>query len=188
MDEIDLINKAKQGNKSAMNSLLTDNYPILKGYILKMTGNYDLAEDIIQDTLLKAAVNIEKFKPKGKFSTWLIAIATNLYRDYLRKNKVHLNLEEIQGISSDNLENQALNRLQAQEVLSVLQKMSYEKRAVFILKHYYNYKYEEIADILNCPIGTVRSRLHNCINNLIEKLERRETYHEEKKTSKISYW
>jgi RNA polymerase sigma-70 factor (ECF subfamily) len=76
LDELDLIEKAKQGNKSALNTLLTDNYTILKGYIVKMTGNPELSQDIQQETLLKAVINIKKFIPKAKFSTWLIKIAT----------------------------------------------------------------------------------------------------------------
>ncbi len=89
MNELELINKAKNGNKSALNSLLKDNLNILKGYIVKMVGDPHLAQDIIQDALLKAVLNINKFEPRAKFSTWLIKIATNVYRDYLRKNKFH---------------------------------------------------------------------------------------------------
>ena len=87
MDELELINKAKDGNKSALNSLLQDKFDILKGYTVKMVGNPHLAQDIVQDTMLKAVININKFEPRAKFSTWLIKISTNVYKDYLRKNR-----------------------------------------------------------------------------------------------------
>jgi RNA polymerase sigma-70 factor (ECF subfamily) len=57
--------------------------------------------------------------------------------------------------------------------MRILQSLTSEKRTVFILKHYYGYKYEEIAEILNCPVGTIRSRLHNTIKHIISELERK---------------
>lgn len=174
MDELELIERAKEGNKSALNTLLTQNFPILKGYIIKITGSPDVAQDVIQEALLKAVLNIKKFNPKAKFSTWLITIGTNVYRDMLRKTKRIVPLEEDIIAEDYNTEKIVMSNMEYKEILDILNSMPYEKKAVFILKHYYNYKYEEIAKILNCPIGTVRSRLHNCIKNIISELERKD--------------
>ena len=84
MDEAQLIKYAKKGDKEALNTLLSNNYPIFKGYVIKMTGDTNLAQDITQETLLKAIMHLHNFIPKAKFSTWLIKIATNLFKDYLR--------------------------------------------------------------------------------------------------------
>lgn len=173
MDELILIDKAKQGNKSALNTLLTENYNLLKGYIIKMTGDPTLSQDILQETMLKAVLNIKKFSPKAKFSTWLITIATNLYRDNLRKNKHLIALDENIVSISDNPEETTISKLEFNEIQEILQSLTYEKRAVFILKHFYGYSYDEIAKILNCPIGTVRSRLHYSVKYIILELERR---------------
>lgn len=173
LDELDLIEKAKQGNKSAFNMLLTQNYNILKGYIIKMTGDPTLSQDILQETMLKAVLNIKKFSPKAKFSTWLITIATNLYRDNLRKNKHLTVLDENIASTSDNTEVATISKLEYREILQIIQDLPYEKRAVFILKHFYDYSYEEIAKVLNCPLGTVRSRLHYSVKYIILELERR---------------
>jgi len=173
LDEIELINKAKQGNKSALNTLLSDNLPLLKGYIIKMTGNAELSQDIIQEAMLKAVLNIHKFKPEAKFSTWLITIATNVYRDYLRKNKELELIDEFMPSKEMSPEELTISKLQYKDIIEILKAIPYEKRAVFILKHYYGYKYEEIAKILDCPVGTVRSRLHNTIKYIIHELERR---------------
>lgn len=176
MEERTLIEEAKSGNKSAMNTLLTNNYSILLGYVIKMTGDSTISQDIVQEAMLKAVLNLDKFTPAAKFSTWLITIATNIFRDYLRKNKTFEtwddNLDYI--ASQNNPEETTLINLEYKKVMSILMKLSYEKRAVFILKNYYGYKYEEISEILKCPIGTVRSRLHNCIKYIIDTLERSE--------------
>lgn len=174
MDELELINKAKDGNKSALNSLLKDNFNILKGYTVKMVGDPHLAQDIIQDTMLKAVLNIKKFEPRAKFSTWLIKIATNVYRDYLRKNKSFKPIDETAIDRGKQVEDIVISNYEYKEIMKIILKLPYEKRAVFILKHYHGYKYEEIAEILGCPLGTVRSRLHNAIKYIIGEIERKE--------------
>lgn len=174
MDELELINKAKDGNKSALNSLLQDNFNILKGYTIKMVGDPHLAQDIIQDALLKAVININKFEPRAKFSTWLIKIATNVYRDYLRANKSYELIEEGLADKGKQVEEIVIAHYEYQEIMKIILKLPYEKRSVFILKHYYGYKYEEISEIMGCAIGTVRSRLHNAVKYIIKEIERKE--------------
>lgn len=173
MDEKELLEEARRGSRMALNRLLTDNYKIVLGYTTKMTGDASLAQDITQETMLKAVLNIKKFNPAAKFSSWLIKISTNLYRDNLRKDKRNVLIDKDMESGEPGPEELALSNIRYKEIMDVLQKLSYEKRAVFILKHYHGYKYEEIAEILNCPVGTVRSRLHNCIKEVIAEIERR---------------
>lgn len=162
------------GDKWALNELIKNNYPLLSGYVIKLTCDSHLAQDIIQDTLLKAVVNINKYKPLGKFSTWLITIATNTFRDYLRKNKNIEALGEDLPASFSNPEDLVLEKLDYKKIMKILSSLAYEKRTVFVLKHYYGYKYEEIAEILKCPVGTVRSRLHNSIKYILAEFEKEE--------------
>jgi RNA polymerase sigma-70 factor (ECF subfamily) len=173
MDEKQIICEAKKGDRQALNTLLTDNYSILKGYVLKITGDASLAQDITQETMLKAVLNIKKYEARAKFSTFLITIATNLYRDHLRKNKRLQSMDETFDLPGGNMEEEAIESMEYRQVVSILTALPYEKKAVFVLKHYYGYKYEEIAKILDCPIGTVRSRLHNTIETIKKEMERR---------------
>lgn len=168
-DEIELIKKAKDGDKEALEILIANNFSIIKGYVLKLTCDIELSKDIVQETLLSAMVNINSFKGKSKFSTWLIKIATNKYKDYLRKNKENMDISLLANTYS--IEDDIVIRTQVKEVLEILEEMPREKRVVFILKHYYGYSYEEIGDILNCPIGTVRSRLHCSVKTIIKKFK-----------------
>lgn len=84
-DGIEFIKRTKDGDKDALEILIANNFSILKGYVIKLTCDTELSKDIIQDTLLSVVVNIKKFKGNAKFSTWIIQIATNKYRDYLKK-------------------------------------------------------------------------------------------------------
>lgn len=171
MEEKILIERAKAGNKSALNTLLTNNLKMLEGYTLKMTGDPYLAQDIVQDTLLKGVLHIHKFKPQGKFSTWLITIAINTYRDHLRKHKRVEPLEENLRDEGESLEEKVMINVEYRTVMDILMGLSLERRTTFILKPYYGYKYEEIGKILNCPVGTVRSRLHYTVKYIISQLE-----------------
>jgi len=166
LEEI-LIKLAQKGDKKSLEKLLQNNYPIVKGYLIKMTFNESTADDITQETMVKAIININKFEPRGKFSSWLITIANNLYRDQLRKDKRVVYMEDDENRQDTvNLEDTVVNKMEWEKLKSILEKLPQEKRMVFILKHYHGYSYEEISDIMKCPIGTVRSRLHYCINQV----------------------
>lgn len=172
MEEEDLVQRAKNGNKSALNSLFQLNYKMIFGFVIKMTANETLAQDITQETFLKAVINIKKFNCNCKFSTWLIKISINLYKDYMKKNK---NIEFKQDIipieAGESMEERIMTNLQYKEAIEELRKMSYKKRTSFILKHYYGYSLEEISEIMNCPQGTVKSRIGNCVDSLRKVLK-----------------
>lgn len=173
MDERDLVLKAQAGDKGALETLLYDHYKIVYGYILKLTMNEEVALDTTQEVMVKAILHIKKFKGDSKFSTWLISIASNTYKDSIRRNK------RFSGIEVDNLSLEALDDVEASvikrdnlaRIKSALMELPEKIRMVFILKHFYDYSYEEIAKIANCPLGTVRSRLHYCMKKLQDIIE-----------------
>jgi len=168
LDEKTLLEKARSGDRKSLELLLYDNYKIVYGYLLKLTMNEEVTKDLTQDVMMKAILNIKKFKGESKFSTWLISIASNLYKDYIRKNKKisSMNIEDLSVKDSQSIEETFINKDTVNRVGKLIMDFPYEKRMVFILKNYYDYSYEEISKILKCPIGTVRSRLHYCIEKL----------------------
>lgn len=174
MEEREWVEKAKKGDRNALNSLISANYQILAGYVAKMAGNREQAQDIVQDTLLKAIEHLNYYQPHGKFSTWLIKIATNRVRDEWRKERPVDILLDTVPMEGDGPEEEIVKKMEYKEALEILHVLPPEKRMIFILKHYYGYKYEEIAEIVQCPLGTVRSRLHFCVKRIMEEVERRE--------------
>lgn len=167
-----MVNKARLGDKQALETLLYNNYKIVYGYLLKLTMNEDLAKDLTQDVMVKAITYINSFSGRAKFSTWLVSIASNAYKDNLKRNKKlsDVEFETIEIRSSDNVEERVLQKEEILKIQKVLKDIPAKKRETFILKHYYNYSYEDIARILKCPVGTVRSRLHYCIKKLRQLL------------------
>lgn len=169
LEEKELIRMAQNDNKNALNILFQENYKTLYGFLIKLTGDANFSEDLVQETLMKAMIHIKSFKGESKFSSWLIQISLNLYRNQLKRNKKFevSNIDENLNLKSkENIENALQVKLQVERALLELQNMSYEKRVTFILKHYYGYSLEEISSIMKCSEGTVKSRLHNTIKRL----------------------
>jgi RNA polymerase sigma-70 factor (ECF subfamily) len=172
-DEL-LVSRAKLGDRDALDQLFRLYYPMLKKFLIKTTRDESMAEDLSQDTVLKAILNLKTYQPQAKFSTWLITIAMNLYRNQLRR-KGTVTMETIpETPASDNVEEQVWQDYRHHELAKLIQTLPEEKRQVFILKHYQGLSYEEIASIVHCPIGTVRSRLHDSLLFLRKELKRRE--------------
>lgn len=172
LEEKELLAKARSGDRQALETLLYDNYKIVYGYLLKLTMNEDATRDFTQEVMVKAITHIQSFTGSSKFSTWLISIASNAYKDSLRKNKriSDVEIEDIEMEAPDNVEEKVLARDSIIRLKKILMSIPQEKRQTFILKHFYSYSYEDIAKIQKCPIGTVRSRLHYCIKKLQELL------------------
>jgi RNA polymerase sigma-70 factor (ECF subfamily) len=171
--EAELLGLAKSGDKSALKNLLEANYNVVYGYLLKLTMNEDFTRDLTQETMTRAIVNIKKFKGESKFSTWLISIASNLFKDVVKKKgQNHEDIDEIVNLDAGkDVEKAVLTRERLMSLKKALASIPTEMRQAFILKHYYNYSYEEIAGILHCPIGTVRSRIHYSIKKLKSVLD-----------------
>lgn len=166
--EKELIKAALAGGKSgeeALAALLQANYRIVLGYFLKLTQDPELAKDLTQETMVRAIKNLRKYRGEGKFSSWLIAIGSNFYRDELRKQKT---AEKITGRQLPASAKQPA--AEAVDIKRALPELPAEKRIPLILKYYHDYSYQEIAAVLKIPVGTVRSRLHSAVRQLREQL------------------
>ncbi|TWD89760.1 RNA polymerase sigma (SigW) subunit [Neobacillus bataviensis] len=138
----------------------------------RMLGNRHEAEDIAQEAFIRAYVNIQSFKQDKKFSTWLFRIATNLCIDRIRKKKPDYYLDaEVAGtegltmysqISSDSpLPESEVESLELQEtVQKEILKLPEKYRSAIVLKYMEDMSLNEISEILNLPLGTVKTRIH----------------------------
>lgn len=175
MEEQELIVRAKNGNKEALARLLQCNYEIVFKYLIKFTLDLNTAEDITQDTMLRAIEKFDKYiQEKSKFSSWLITIAQNIYLDLIRKNKTKKKyLAEGDVLESLILKTEIYDDTW-KRILEVLSKLNEDTRFPIILKHYYGYSYEEIAKKMKIMVGTVKSRIHNGLKVLKKEMETNE--------------
>jgi len=173
MEENELVISAQNGNREALARLLYNNYEIVFKYMIKFTLDKTAAEDITQETMARAIEKFSKFdSAKAKFSTWLIAIAQNIYLDQVRKNKNQR--KYIEGSGSHTLESIIEEPVYYDDscikMQEALLKLKEEVRVPIILKHYYGYSYEEIAGKMKILTGTVKSRIHNGLKALKKEL------------------
>ena len=167
-----LIGEARRGNRHSLARLLHDNYEIVFKFLIKFTLNKGLAEDLVQETMVRAIEKFQQFNPeKAKFSTWLVAIAQNLYLDGVRKRKREQKHVEEEFRPEDLYDLQTEHDEEWDRVLEALARLSDESRIPLVLKHYYGYSLEEIAGIMSIPLGTVKSRIHNAIKFVRRELE-----------------
>ena len=159
MDE--RIKSAKKGDHFAFASLFKENYPFLVKYLIKVTMNPDTAEELAQETMAKCIQKIHLYNGKSKFSSWLISIATNTYIDQCRKKKLEKNWQGQEELNRQLKWHVESRNEEWNDALTALGKLSESFRIPIILKHYYGYSYEEIAEMMKISAGTVKSRVHN---------------------------
>lgn len=167
-----LIEKAKQGDIKAFEELIIEHEKTVYNIVYRMMNNVDDAYDLSQETFIKVYRQISSFDGKSKFSTWIYRIATNTCLDELRKRKGKetfsmnemIESEDGQIISqyideSENTEDKILDKEQAQIIRQALSEVNENYRIIITLRDINNLSYDEIAQILNISLGTVKSRI-----------------------------
>ncbi|MDG2211978.1 MAG: RNA polymerase sigma factor [Acidimicrobiales bacterium] len=155
-----LISAAQNGDSQALEILLKNHYEKIWGICKRLMINDQDALDATQESLIAIATRINKFERRSKFSTWLYRVTTNICFDELRK-KSRIPIPDSESgqleISIDpSFENQIDDKLLINEVLNLLPN---EFKTVLVLRDLCDLNYDEISEILNIPIGTVRSRI-----------------------------
>ena len=155
---------------------------LLFNYALKMTGDYDDADDLVQETYLKAFRFFDKFEQGTNIKAWLYRIMKNSFINEYRKNVKEPNkvdYEDVQNfyenvkpseITSDHYEEDVYANMLDDNINEALVSLPEDFRTVIILSDIEGYTYDEIADFTDIPVGTVRSRLHRARKMLYSKL------------------
>jgi RNA polymerase sigma-70 factor (ECF subfamily) len=167
-----LVERIKEGDREAFMEI-TRLYQ-KKVYLLAYSylRNNEDALDIVQETFLRLYLKVNMFHTEKNFQTWLLQIAKNLCIDYYRKNysrnkdhKSEKNVEEISVPAQKDKNSQSFSDIK--RVFSeCLEKLSEKQRMIFVMKHYNNLEYKEIAQILRISVGTVKSLHFKAVQNL----------------------
>lgn len=166
----------QQGNETALETLVLRYHSKIFSYVYRMSKNYHGANDITQEVFIKVCQNIKKYNAEFLFKTWIYVIASNTCKDYLKSAYVQrtvtgLEMPENILASEDTPEELLLKQNDREMIIEVLNHLSDIHREVIILRFYEELKLDEIAVILNIPLGTVKSRLSNGLHNLKKLLK-----------------
>src|SRR6187455_831462 len=144
--------------------------PSLRAFAISLCGNVDRADDLVQETLLRAMANITSFQPGTNMSAWLFTILRNLFRSEYRKRRREV--EDTDGTYADSLKShpEQNSRLEFQEFRSALAKLPPDQREALILVGASGFSYEEAAQICECAVGTIKSRVNRARTRLADLL------------------
>jgi len=171
--DIEVVKRVQAGDVAAFDQLIRKYRERVFGVVYNLTSNREDTADLVQDAFIKAFQSINRFQGQSSFFTWLYKIAVNTTLSHLRKNRLRtfFSLEKVQ---EDGTSSEILNQLtdttgadrdaylrELQEKLNeALQKLSIKHRTVITLFEIDGLSHAEIAEVMDCSEGTVRSRLH----------------------------
>lgn len=162
-NDLTLIQKTLQGDIESWGIMVKRYKEKVFGIALGILRNPDDAKDIVQDTFLKAYEKLDQYDLSRRFSPWLYAIAGNLCKNKLRRDRFIRSLKQPSWLISRGKFNPAERAAQERRqdlIRGSLNNLPYKYRAPLILRYYAKLSYEEISQALAIPIGTVKTRLH----------------------------
>jgi len=187
LSDQDVILHAREGRESAFRELIRRYERPVFSVIYRMIRDREMAEDLAQDTFIKVLNALDRYDPKYKFSSWIFKIAHNTTLDQLRKKgpetlsldgSPHARTQEqaeatsfTAVATSENPEQYTQSKELGSEIEAAIQQLRPEYRAVIVLWHIEGRPYDEIAEIMDLPLGTVKTYIHRGRNELREMLQ-----------------
>jgi RNA polymerase sigma-70 factor, ECF subfamily len=179
-----IVQRVQAGEVAAFDRLILKYRERLYSIIYNLTSNREDAADLTQETFIKAFRSINRFKGRSTFFTWIYRIAVNNTYTYLRRNRLRrfFSFENMEAelapgeilealTAKSNLPREGALRELQEKLNEALQTLSLKHRTVVVLFEIEAMSHQEIAEVMNCSVGTVRSRLHYAKQQLQAKLQ-----------------
>ncbi|MBN1757006.1 MAG: sigma-70 family RNA polymerase sigma factor [Chitinispirillaceae bacterium] len=177
-DERLLIARAAQGDNSAFSRLFYEYKDMVYRVVYRLLGNTEETGDAVQQTFIELFKSLPGYEGKSKFSTWLYRIAVNVSIQYFRKHRIQHRdqdhyidpetMASTPSVTDPSMERKELRR----KIEEALASINIRKRTVVVLHDIENRTMEEISEIINVPVGTIKSRLFYGRDELKKKLEK----------------
>ncbi len=177
---------AQQGREDAYRELIARYERPVFSLIFRMVRDRETAEDLAQETFIKVLNNIDRYLPEFKFSSWLFKIANNITIDHLRRRQIDTvsidgapdavtaESKRATAVTLASAGESPLQQLESkelgQQIERAIAKLRPEYRACILLRHVEDYSYDEIAEIVKLPLGTVKTYIHRARAELRESL------------------
>jgi RNA polymerase sigma-70 factor (ECF subfamily) len=187
LPDADLVSLAQEGREAAYRELIRRYERPVYSLIFRMVRDREIAEDLAQDSFIKVLNHIDRYRPEFKLSSWLFKIANNVAIDHLRKRTLltvsmdgsphAATAAEIEATTFELAARQetALEEMEAKELGGAIERaiesLRPEYRSCIMLRHVEGRSYEEIASMLDLPLGTVKTYIHRARHQLREALE-----------------
>jgi RNA polymerase sigma-70 factor (ECF subfamily) len=181
----ELVARATAGDQDSFNQLVARWERPIYALAYRTLGREEEARDVVQEAFLRAYRGLKGFKGEAKFSSWLYRITLNLCRDWIRRERRApivqvpegvdpVDLADAQVSPSESVEDLVSRREMSQAVARAMAELPEEQRVAIMLKEYHGLTFQEIADQLNCPLSTVKTRLYQGLSVLRRRLDRQQ--------------
>ena len=177
----ELVARSARGDADSFNQLITRWERPIYALAYRVIGHEEDARDVCQETFLRAFRGIAAFKGQAKFSSWLYRIALNLCRDWIRRQRRTPVVQSPEGVDltelasergpAESVEDLVSRQDMSRLVARAMRSLSEEQRTAVVLKEYQGLTFQEIADLLGCPLSTVKTRLYQGLTLLRRQLE-----------------
>ncbi|KPK85804.1 MAG: hypothetical protein AMJ81_02610 [Phycisphaerae bacterium SM23_33] len=178
------IRAARAGREEAYQEILAAFGPRLYGYFVRATGSRHDAEDLLGEVMLRLVGRLPEYDEKGRFEQWVFRIASNLVRDRIRRAKVRPMTSSLEaespggGVLGETIcgrgrpAEAGLRHEEVSQALNeALERLDEPSRQMVLLRHFAEMSFREIAEIFQCPIGTVLAKVHRALKALRTVLE-----------------
>jgi RNA polymerase sigma-70 factor (ECF subfamily) len=159
----------RDGKVEKLAILFERHHVVLFNYFLKLTGNRPVSEDLVQEVFTRILKYRTTYRGEDKYSVWMYKIARNAHIDFLRRQKETVPLEDQfeEAQSADLIPEERVERQQEAVLISrALKRLSPKKQEIILLSRFQNLKYREIAELMECPVGTVKGMVHRAVQEL----------------------
>ena len=181
----ELVARATDGDQDAFGQLVARWERPIYALAYRTLRREEEARDVVQDAFLRAYRGLKGFKGEAKFSSWLYRITRNLCRDWMRKERRApvaqvpegtdpLDLADQQAAPTESVEDLVARREMSAAVQLAMAELPEEQRVAIMLKEYQGLTFQEIAEMLDCPLSTVKTRLYQGLTVLRRRLERQQ--------------
>jgi RNA polymerase sigma-70 factor (ECF subfamily) len=178
----ELVARSIGGDLDSFNQLVVRWERPIYALAYRVIGREEDARDVVQEAFLRAYRGLRGFKGQAKFSSWLYRITLNLCRDWIRRERRAPTAQAPEGVDLvelasseqadvETVEDLVSRRLLGQAVAKAMAQLPDDQRTAIILKEYHGLTFQEIADLLECPLSTVKTRLYQGLSVLRRQLE-----------------
>ncbi|UCH64396.1 MAG: sigma-70 family RNA polymerase sigma factor [Ignavibacterium sp.] len=171
-----LLKRCRSNDQAAFGSLINLYRKQLFSYLLRLSGNKMLAEDLFQETLIKVWKGLNKYNEQNKFSSWLFSIAHNVAVDSARSKEVrnkHMSSSDNYTYQSSSNPHSDFVETETREILmSAVDTLPEKQKEVFLLRLHSGMQFKEIAEITKQPLNTVLGHMHYAVSKIREKVNR----------------
>ncbi len=168
-----LIESAKSGDSNAFSNLVIKHQQSLLRLCMRFTSSQDLAEDIVQDTFVKAYRKLATFEGRSSFKSWLFQIAINTAKNKLRATRDTVNIDNVQisigGLTTEGIEREGLRTM----IREFVDELPDKQKMALTLRVYDDLSFKEIAEIMECPYDTAKANYRHGLMSIKKNIEKR---------------